>query len=116
MDDKSEPSGLFREGAKKAPHFAGLFFTRHRPLVVPGVPTPPYCDDPVPLREVGPPAVPFGLPPFGSAPVRPLPIPVVPDMSRVPPVVLPFIEPPVVVPLAAGPPAAEFPPADDPPL
>ena len=108
----------FKEECEKAPLVCGAFFFCYRPLVVPAVPLPPYCDEPVPLREVGPPAVPFGLPPLGSRP--PLPMPVVPDMLWFPepPVVLPFIEPPVVVPVAAGPPAAELPPApaDAPPL
>jgi hypothetical protein len=101
----------------KCPAIGGAFrFGSYRPLLVPAVPLPPYSDEPVPLREVGPPAVPLGLPPFGS---RPPPIPVVPDMlwpPEVRPVVLPFMEPPVVVPLAAGPPAAELPPAEPPEL
>jgi hypothetical protein len=99
----------------KGPAISGAFrYRNYRPLLVPAVPLPPYSDDPVPLRDVGPPAVPLGLPPFGSRP-----IPVVPDMLWVPevvPVVVPFMEPPVVLPLAAGPPAAELPPAEPPEL
>jgi hypothetical protein len=30
---------------------------------------PPNCDDPVQLNEVGPPAVPFGLPEFDEEPM-----------------------------------------------
>ncbi len=75
---------------------------------MPGV-EPPYCDDPVPLTELGPPGLPFGLPlPL----VELLPMPVVPawPMLAAPPVVGLVVD---ELPLPAVPPAVELPP--DPP-
>jgi hypothetical protein len=52
------------------------FVLLYLPLALPGV-DPPYWDEPVPLSEAGPPAIPFGSPVFVLLGV-PEPMPVVP--------------------------------------
>ena len=91
--------------AKKNPARGGAFLFLYLPLAAPGN-DPPYCDDPVPLSEVGP----FGLP-FGPS-VLPEPfMPVLPPIPVVPLLIVPcvVVRPSVVVPTPAEPPLTAVP-------